>query len=122
MEALDPRTARAFADEWLAAWNDHDLERVLRHFADHVVFTSPLAAQLVVGSAGVVRGKAALRDYWQEGLRRGPDLRFEPVDVAVGVRTVVITYRNQHGAVKSEVLVLADGLVVEGHATNRLSD
>lgn len=122
MSGLDPRTARGFAQEWLAAWNDHDVERVLRHFADDVVFTSPLAAQLVPGSAGVVQGKAALRDYWQEGLRRGPDLRFELLAVAVGVQTVVLTYRNQSGAEKSEVLVLADGLVVEGHATYRLPD
>jgi len=70
-----------FARHWLAAWNAHDLEALLGHFADDVVFTSPIAAQLLDGSDGVIRGKEALRAYWTEGLRRIPDLRFEIVGV-----------------------------------------
>lgn len=38
-----------------------------------VVFTSPIAAQLLDGSNGVLRSKEALRSYWSEGLRRIPD-------------------------------------------------
>jgi len=47
------------------------------HFAEDAVFSSPVAAQLLEDSEGVIRGKAALREYWSEGLRRIPDLRFE---------------------------------------------
>jgi ketosteroid isomerase-like protein len=32
--------AQAFADEWIAAWNSHDLDRVLSHYAPEVVFLS----------------------------------------------------------------------------------
>jgi ketosteroid isomerase-like protein len=35
--------ARAFADEWAAAWNDRAVERVLSRFDDDVSFTSPTA-------------------------------------------------------------------------------
>jgi hypothetical protein len=52
---------------------------VLSHFAEHLTFRWPVAAQLLDGSDGVIRGKAALRAYWAEGLRRIPDLRFEVV-------------------------------------------
>jgi hypothetical protein len=48
-----------FAKDWSAAWNRRDVEAVLTHFHDDVVFTSPVAAELMPGSAGVVRGKAA---------------------------------------------------------------
>ena len=26
--------ARRFAEEWIAAWNAHDLERILAHYTD----------------------------------------------------------------------------------------
>jgi hypothetical protein len=107
----------AFAQQWLAAWNAHDLEAVLDHFADDVVFTSPVAARLVAGSDGAIRGKDALRAYWTEGLRRIPGLRFELVGVYVGIDVVVINYRNQRGGLVNEVLRFGAGLVIEGHGT-----
>lgn len=65
MIAIDPLS---FTQEWAAAWNAHDLDAVLRHFHDDVVFTSPVAARIVDGSGGVIRGKEALRAYWSDGL------------------------------------------------------
>jgi hypothetical protein len=114
MSAPEPS---AFAQQWLAAWNAHDLDALLEHFADDVVFTSPVAAQLLSDSDGVIRGKAALRAYWTEGLRRIPDLRFEVVGVYAGVTTIVINYRNQKGSLVNEVMRFDGGLVIEGHGT-----
>jgi hypothetical protein len=91
---------------------------VLAHFGDDVVFTSPLAAQLLDASDGVIRGKSALREYWNLGLSRVPDLRFELIATYVGVATIVINYRNHRGQLVNEVLTFEDGLVVEGHATH----
>jgi hypothetical protein len=53
--------ARAFAAEWIAAWNSHDLDRVLSHYAANIVFLSPFAQQLV--GNGRVSGLPALRAY-----------------------------------------------------------
>ncbi len=114
---MDHATAQEFADDWVQAWNAHDLERVLAHFASDVVFTSPAAAQLMDGSDGVLRGKAALRDSWTEGLRRIPDLHFTVLGVYAGVSALVINYRNQKGARVCEVLVFDGPLVVQGHGT-----
>lgn len=114
---METDAARRFADEWCRAWNSHDLEQVLAHFTDDVVFTSPVAIQLMSGSDGVVRGKDALRDYWREGLRVIPDLHFEVIDVYAGVHTVVINYRNQHGRRMCEVLTFEGDLVSSGHGT-----
>ena len=36
--------AQGFAEEWAAAWNRRDVDAVLAHFHDDVVFTSPVAA------------------------------------------------------------------------------
>ncbi|KQY04756.1 polyketide cyclase [Mycobacterium sp. Root135] len=111
--------AAAFALAWTQAWNDHDVEAVLAHFHDDVVFTSPVAARVIPESGGVVRGKAALRDYWLTALRVLPDLYFEVVDVYRGESLLVINYRNERGGLVNEVLMFDGDLVREGHGTYR---
>ena len=112
VEALD------FARRWVKNWNDHDIEAVLAHFADDVVFTSPLAERLFPESGGVISGKDALRRYWAEGLRRGPGLRFELLGVYAGLDTIVIRFRNEQGADRCEVLTFSGGRVRTGHGTS----
>ncbi|MBB2924320.1 nuclear transport factor 2 family protein [Cellulomonas cellasea] len=114
---MDTTWAADLARRWERDWNSRDLDALLAHVADDVVFTSPVAARVVPGSGGVVRGKDALRAYWARGLELLPGLRFEVVQVFAGVATVVIAYRNQDGGLVSEVLELEDGLVVRGHGT-----
>lgn len=106
-----------FSQQWVDAWNAHDVESVLRHFDDDVVFTSPVAAKLLPETAGVIRGKRALRDYWTRALRRIANLRFTLEGIYEGIDTIVIAYRNQDGGLVNEVLRFSDGLVVEGHGT-----
>jgi ketosteroid isomerase-like protein len=60
---MDVENVERFTQRWLEAWNSHDLEAIVSHFTDDVVFTSPLAVEMVDWSDGVVRGKAALREY-----------------------------------------------------------
>ena len=60
--------ARARGAEWARAWNARDIEAVLSHFTDDVTFLSPVAAD-VVGTPEL-RGKPALRAYWQQALAR----------------------------------------------------
>ncbi len=107
---------RKFVDSWVTAWNAHDVDAVLAHFAEDVTFRSPVAAQLV-GGDGTIRGKAALRAYWAEGLRRIPDLRFEVLGSYVGVDCLVINYRNQKGGLVNEVLIFDGPLVIDGYGT-----
>jgi ketosteroid isomerase-like protein len=109
--------AIAFSQRWVQAWNAHDVEAVLRHFHDDVVFTSPVATKLLPETGGVIRGKPALRRYWTLAVDRVPDLRFVVESVYQGIDTVVIAYRNQNDGLVSEVLRFSDNLVIEGHGT-----
>ncbi|OKH64244.1 polyketide cyclase [Mycobacterium sp. SWH-M5] len=115
--ALTTPDARQFAAAWVTAWNAHDVEAVLAHFHDDVVFSSPVAARVLPDSGGVVRGKDALRTYWTTALAGMPDLHFEIVDVYQGQYTLVIQYRNQRGGLVNEVLIFDGDLVREGHGT-----
>jgi hypothetical protein len=109
-----------FAEAWLKAWNRRDVDAVLAHFHDDVVFTSPVAAQVMPDSDGVVRGKAALREYWCAALKTMPFLRFELVGIYQGASVLVINYRNHSGSLVNEVLEFEGDLVRRGHGTYRL--
>src|SRR3954466_15505203 len=114
MPTPDPKS---YADQWVRAWNAHDIEAVLAHFHEDVLFTSPVAARVVPESGGQVRGKTALRAYWSAALAQVPDLHFELLGCYAGVRTLVISYRNQRGGLVCEVLDFDGDLVAVGHGT-----
>jgi len=98
--------ARTFAEEWVDGWNSHDLERILAHYDDEVILTSPVALKLLNGD-GTVRGKAALREYFLRGLQAYPDLRFDLIDALWGTETIVIYYiNNVRGNKTAEVMLL----------------
>lgn len=112
--------ADEFVREWIDAWNARDLERVLAHWADDCVFTSPLVVKVTGDPSGTVRGKAALRDYWRRGLALNPDLHFALERTFVGHDSVVIGYRNHRGQLCAEMIRLgSDGKAVYGCAHYR---
>jgi len=103
---LQASFARKFAQDWVEAWNSHDLERILTHYDDAVVLTSPVALKLLNGD-GTVRGKAALQAYFLRGIQAFPDLRFDLIDVLWGTETIVIYYvNNVRGSKTAEVMRL----------------
>ncbi|HJU18528.1 MAG TPA: nuclear transport factor 2 family protein [Stellaceae bacterium] len=114
MENFDPI---AFSREWASAWNRRDVEAVLEHFDDDALFTSPVARKIGFAEDGVVRGKAALRRYWQSALDNNPGLHFQVTAVFAGVDAIAIRFTTQEGTDRIEFLKFRDGLVIEGHGT-----
>ena len=112
MSAPDPAL---FADEWIDAWNRHDLDAILSHYADDIVFLSPAAAR--IAGTGRVVGKPALRDYWTKALARIPDLAFELETVYAGADAVTISYVGVGGRKVAEAFEFGeDGRVVRAIA------
>ncbi|HVZ84640.1 MAG TPA: nuclear transport factor 2 family protein [Terracidiphilus sp.] len=95
------------AQEWIAAWNAHDLDRILDHYDDAVEITSPAAARLLGLPHGRVTGKASLRAYFEKGLAAFPELRFSLRDVLWGISSIVLYYTNQRGTHTAEFMELA---------------
>lgn len=86
--------AQEIAAAWLDAWNRHDLEAILEHYAEDVTFTSPFVERLLGNPSGTIQGKAALRDYFSKVLTAYPDLRFEMRQALAGADSLVIYYRS----------------------------
>jgi len=104
MAMIDPQWALSFAREWIEAWNSHDLERILSHYSEDFEMASPLIVERMGEPSGVLKGKAAVRNYWQQGLAAQPPLRFELLDVLAGIRSITIYYRSIGRRVVAEVL------------------
>ena len=104
MAMIDPQWALSFAREWIEAWNSHDLERILSHYSEDFEMASPLIVERMGEPSGVLKGKAAVRPYWEQGLAAQPPLRFELLDVLAGIRSITIYYRSIGRRVVAEVL------------------
>jgi hypothetical protein len=89
--------AAHFADEWIAAWNAHDLERILAHYAEDFEMASPIIAQIMGEATGTLRGKAKVGEYWAKALALRPDLHFDLEHVLAGAASVTILYRGHRG-------------------------
>src|SRR5262249_41117327 len=105
-QMIDRTFAEQLAADWIAAWNAHDLDRILSHYRDDFTMSSPLIAERGFDPSGTLHGKAAIRPYWQAGLAATPTLHFQLAAVLVGPDSIVILYRNQAGRRVAEVVVL----------------
>jgi ketosteroid isomerase-like protein len=104
--------AREFAREWIAAWNLHDLDSIVAHYSDEIVFCSPFVERLGADASGSVHGRAALWKYFAAALGKFPSLRFHLRAVLVGVDTVTILYDSVNGLLAAETMALNEaGLI-----------
>lgn len=100
---LDRAFAERFAADWVAAWNAHDLDRILAHYADDFEMTSPVIVQIAGEPSGTLRGKQAVGVYWRKALQLIPDLQFELISLLVGVGSVTLYYKGTRGRLAAEV-------------------
>ena len=110
--------AEGFARAWIEAWNAQDLEAILSHYAEDILFGSPAAARITGDASGRVVGKPALKAYWSEALKRSPDLHFTLKSVLKGPDSLALRYHSSRtGAEVVEVLRFGpDGLAVDAAA------
>jgi len=110
---LTQEKAQQLAREWIDSWNQHDLERILSHYSEEIELTSPLVVKRLNNPSGTVRGKKALRAYFETGLRTYPDLRFEFLSLFVGVDSLVLHYKSVHQREGAEFMAINEEGLVE---------
>jgi hypothetical protein len=91
---ITPEFAQQFAEEWIAAWNSHDLSQILAHYTDDFEMSSPFIIKTVNLPSGTLKGKAAVGAYWQRALENMPDLHFGLIEVLSGVDSIGIYYHS----------------------------
>lgn len=93
--------ATVFAIRWVETWNSHDIEKILSHYSEDIIIESPLVIRFYPQSHGIVAGKSEVRKYWVIGLERSPDLKFEILDVLIGVNSLALYLFNTSSNKKS---------------------
>lgn len=86
--------AQKFAESWINSWNSHDLEDILRHYAEDVEITTPMIKIAAGIDSGSLKGKEQVADYWRKALQKIPDLNFELIDVTEGINSVALYYKS----------------------------
>ena len=110
--------ARAYADQWISNWNRKDVEAVLSHFRDDVVFTSSRAASIMGSSR--LEGKNSLREYWTRAVSQIRTISFQLDYVLCDSHRLGIIYTAEIDGKRiraAEFLVFGDdGLIHNGEA------
>ena len=113
---ISEQDAERFADEWIKAWNDHDIDAIMDHYDDDVEYYSPIITLITGDASGMLRGTAAVRDYLAAGLERNPSLHFKLLRVFRGIGSVTLYYISVGHRLAAEVFELTPG----GRATRVL--
>src|SRR5690349_13824787 len=100
--------ASKFAEQWIDSWNSHDLERVLRHYAPEIEFTSPFVRSILGVDTEMVRGLDSLRHYFGKAFLVYPNLKLVPLRVYTSLRSLVIEYESVNGRLAAEMLEFND--------------
>lgn len=108
--------AAKFAQEWVEAWNRHDLEAVLSHYSDDFEMSSPYIAAISGEHRCTLKGKAAVAAYWSAALERMPGLHFELRQTLFGADSVTLCYQGVRGMAAEVFFFDADGRVVKAAA------
>jgi ketosteroid isomerase-like protein len=112
----DSSATRAIGERWLDCFARRDLDGLLALYADDAVHISPKLRVRQPETGGAIRGKAAMRAWWQDAFDRLPSLRYEPVALIADDRRVCMEYvRHVDGETDcpiAEILDVVDGRIV----------
>jgi len=104
------------AQHWFAAFNKHDLEKLLALYDDEAQHYSPKLKVRQPATNGYISGKEALRAWWQEAFDRLPTLQYDVISITANEERVFMEYiRRVDGEADmqvGEVLEIQDGLIV----------
>ena len=70
-------TNYSIAKAWLQAFYEHDLEKLLSLYDDQAEHFSPKLKIRNPETSGIIKGKNAMRIWWQDAFDRLPDLIYE---------------------------------------------
>lgn len=107
---MDAATLRAVAERWLDCFARRDLDGLLALYSDDATHTSPKIPERTL------RGKVAMRAWWQASFDKLPSLKYEPTAITADSRRVYMEYvrrvEGQPDMPVAEVLDVEGGLIV----------
>ncbi|MEO6302213.1 MAG: nuclear transport factor 2 family protein [Bacteroidia bacterium] len=113
---MTPEENRKIALKWFAAFNTHDLEKLLALYNDNAEHFSPKLKVRQPQTNGLIKGKPALREWWQDAFDRLPTLNYEVLKLTADNEQVFMEYirhvKGEEDLRVGEVLQIKNGLIV----------
>ena len=83
---------KSIALAWFQAFNTHNLEQLLVLYHDSAEHYSPKLKIRQPETNGLIKGKAALRSWWQDAFQGLPSLRYEVLSLIADDNCVFMEY------------------------------
>jgi hypothetical protein len=113
---MNPLELSRIAERWIDAFNRHDLEALLALYDDGAEHYSPKLKLRQPESRGYIKGKGALRLWWQDAFDRLPSLHYHLLQLTPYENRVLMEYtrrvQGEEDLQVGELLVIRDGLIV----------
>lgn len=109
-------TPYEIAKQWLKAFNDHNLENLLSLYDENAEHFSPKLRTRKPETNGLIKGKMALKMWWQDAFERLPDLTYKEITITADRNHAVMEYTRivsgEENMNVAEVLEIRNGLIV----------
>ncbi len=106
----------SIAHAWFEAFNSHNLEKLLSLYDNEAEHFSPKLKIRHPETNGLVMGKNALRNWWQEAFDRLPTLNYKVTSLTANSDRVFMEYvrtvQNEGDMLVAEVLEIKEGVIV----------
>ncbi|RAJ77258.1 SnoaL-like protein [Chitinophaga dinghuensis] len=110
-----PNELELIAHKWFEAFNEHDLEKLLSLYHDNAIHYSPKLKIRQPATNGLIKGKQALRSWWQDSFERYPQLQYNLHTLTANQDRVFMEYLrqvpNEEDLLVGEVLEIKDGII-----------
>lgn len=103
---LTDELAKSFAEQWIDAWNRHDLTAIMGLYSQDIRFYSPYIIKLEMNAEGVISEKDELQKYFGKALGIYTDLHFELYEVLTGAGSVILYYKSVGNRMAAEMMEL----------------
>ncbi len=103
------------AEKWFHAFNNKDLNSLLALYDDEAIHFSPKLKIRQPETEGLIKGKQALHDWWDDAFKRLPTLQYSPTTYTSNELRVFMEYirkvDGEQDMLIAEVLEIKNGLI-----------
>ena len=112
-------TPHQIAKLWLKAFNEHNLENLLALYDDNAEHFSPKLKIRKPETNGLIKGKAAMRTWWQDAFDRLPSLKYLEISITANDERVFMEYTRivsgEENMNVAEMLEIKNELIIASH-------
>ncbi len=114
---MKPEELNKIANHWFTAFNEQNIEKLLSLYHDHAEHYSPKLKARHPETFGLIKGKDALRVWWQDAFQRLPSLRYKIIRLTPYEDRVFMEYirhvASEEDLLVGEMLEIINGLIVK---------